>query len=341
MERQTIFLGANSYQGFFSLYDEYIASLSLRRLYVLKGGAGCGKSTFMRRIAERAETEGEAPVLVLCSGDPDSLDGIILPDRGIALFDGTSPHVLEPSLVGYKGYYIDLSRFYLSPSPGLEPWDRGYREHYRKAYLYLSAAGSVEAASLLPEETADAIRRRARALAERSLKRGRSPAAGTERRYFTDAFTCKGNLTLPETRRLLTPRLIALTGDSQRSDLFLRSFRELALERGCQVHICPDPLRPARIAHLLLPELGFGVTTGEGDRRIHLERLGSPPTEAERNAQREAEQMKQSLLHKAKKELSLAKHDHDRLEAAVHAQVDFQAADAAAKELADRLFGSR
>ena len=29
-------------------------------------------------------------VRVLCSGDPDSLDGVVLPDRGAAFFDGTS-----------------------------------------------------------------------------------------------------------------------------------------------------------------------------------------------------------------------------------------------------------
>ena len=49
------YLGANSYKGFYSLYDEFLFSDAIKRLYILKGGAGCGKSSFMRKIAEAAE----------------------------------------------------------------------------------------------------------------------------------------------------------------------------------------------------------------------------------------------------------------------------------------------
>ncbi len=335
MDQQTIFLGANSCHGFISLYEEYIASLSLSCIYVLKGGAGCGKSTFMRRVAARAEEAGKKVIYILCSGDPDSLDGIILPELGTAFFDGTAPHVLEPPMVGYRGFYIDLSRYYRSPSPELEPWDTGYREHYRKAYLYLSAAGSVESTETLSEKTAAAIRARAVSLGKRKLRRLRN-ASGSVTRFFTDAFTCQGSISLPETRRALAPHLIALTGGSVRSDLFLKTVHAIAADKGYSTVLCPDRLRPERIAHLLIPELGLGITTGEGDRRIHLERLGEP-SEGGKTAAKETDGMRQSLLHKAKKELSLAKHDHDRLEAAVHSRVDFSAVEAAAQEMAERI----
>ena len=337
MDQQTIFLGANSYRGFTSLYEEYTASLSLSRLYVLKGGAGCGKSTYMRRIGEKAEADGKKVIYVLCSGDPDSLDGVVLPELGTALFDGTAPHVLEPPLVGSRGYYIDLSRFYRAPSPALEPWDAGYREHYRKAYLYLSAAGSIEELEVLSDRTAEAIRARALSFGERNLRRRREKTKESSARLFTDAFTCQGSISLPGTRRALAPRLIALTGGSTRGDLFLNTLWRAAEEKGYSAVLCPDPLRPERLAHLLLPELGLGVTTGEGDRRIHLERLGDRPGTEDGVAAKEAEGMKHSLLHKAKKELSLAKHDHDLLEAAVHPNVDFPAVEAAALEMADRI----
>ncbi len=337
MDQQTIFLGANSYRGFTSLYEEYIASLTPSCLYVLKGGAGCGKSTFMRRIGEKAEGEGKKVIYVLCSGDPDSLDGIILPELGTAFFDGTAPHVLEPPLVGSRGYYIDLSRFYRSPSPELEPWDTAYREHYRKAYLFLSAAGSVAETEKLSDRTAEAIRARAVSFGERNLRRRREETRGGSTRFFTDAFTCQGSISLGETRRALAPRLIALTGGSARGDLFLKTLRRTAEEKGYAAVLCPDPLRPEQIAHLLLPELGLGVTTGEGDRRIHLEKLGDHSGTEDGLAAKEAEGMKRSLLHKAKKELSLAKRDHDLLEAAVHPNVDFPAVEAAALEMADRI----
>ena len=76
----SIFLGANTGCGFRSLYDEYIGSLDLRRTYVLKGSAGCGKSSLMKRMAAHAAGIGTPAVRVLCSGDPDSLDGLVLPE---------------------------------------------------------------------------------------------------------------------------------------------------------------------------------------------------------------------------------------------------------------------
>ena len=161
MKEISIFLGANTGRGFRSLYEEYIGSLTPERLYILKGSAGCGKSGLMKRVAARAAQGGQRVIRVLCSGDPDSLDGVVLPEAGIAFFDGTSPHVLEPALTGERGFYADLSRFFTSPAEGLEAWEEAYREHYRKAYRFLAAAGSLEEVCRCDSETRAAIVRRA------------------------------------------------------------------------------------------------------------------------------------------------------------------------------------
>lgn len=90
------FLGANSPQGFYSLYDQLIKIEDAAAVYILKGGAGCGKSTLMRQVALAAEDENEQVEYILCSGDPDSLDAIVLPAQGVALVDGTAPHAAAP-----------------------------------------------------------------------------------------------------------------------------------------------------------------------------------------------------------------------------------------------------
>ena len=54
MKSTHFFLGANSAEGFYSLYDQLLDA-GLDDLLILKGGPGCGKSTFMRRIAEALE----------------------------------------------------------------------------------------------------------------------------------------------------------------------------------------------------------------------------------------------------------------------------------------------
>jgi replication-associated recombination protein RarA len=51
------FLGANSEEGFFSLYDQLLGG-RLDDLMILKGGPGCGKSTFMRRMGAAMERAG-------------------------------------------------------------------------------------------------------------------------------------------------------------------------------------------------------------------------------------------------------------------------------------------
>ena len=47
----TFFLGANSPAGFYSLYDQMLPAREARRIFLLKGGAGCGKSTLMKRVS--------------------------------------------------------------------------------------------------------------------------------------------------------------------------------------------------------------------------------------------------------------------------------------------------
>ena len=93
------FLGANAPTGFYSLYDHLIPPERARAVYILKGGPGCGKSTLMRKIGAWAEEAGLDTEYILCSGDPDSLDAVILPTLAVAIVDGTAPHVVV--LLGY------------------------------------------------------------------------------------------------------------------------------------------------------------------------------------------------------------------------------------------------
>ena len=90
------YLGANSPTGFYSLYSELLPPETASVIYILKGGPGCGKSTLMRQVAQQAAQAGETVEYILCSGDPDSLDAILLPGKKAALVDGTAPHDTAP-----------------------------------------------------------------------------------------------------------------------------------------------------------------------------------------------------------------------------------------------------
>jgi len=85
------FLGGNTPVGFYSLYHQLSDPTRMRALYIIKGGPGSGKSTLMRRVERHAREAGLDTELVLCSGDPDSLDALLLPQLRAALVDGTAP----------------------------------------------------------------------------------------------------------------------------------------------------------------------------------------------------------------------------------------------------------
>jgi hypothetical protein len=86
------FAGANSGEGFRNLFSEMVDIENTYDFMVLKGGPGVGKNTFMREIGRTMEAAGTPVEYLWCSGDPDSLDGVVLPELRCAVADGTSPH---------------------------------------------------------------------------------------------------------------------------------------------------------------------------------------------------------------------------------------------------------
>lgn len=85
----------------------------------------------------------------LCSGDPDSLDAILLPRLGVAIVDGTAPHVVEPKYPGAVEEYVNLGRAYqregLQEVKGeLMSCMTGYKACYQRAYRCLGAAAAIQ-----------------------------------------------------------------------------------------------------------------------------------------------------------------------------------------------------
>lgn len=107
MQPLHFFLGANSEEGFSSLYEQLLGG-RFDDLLILKGGAGSGKSTFMRRVGAAVERTGERVVYINCSGDPDSLDGAIFLDRRAAIVDGTAPHGTAP--LGHRTKKVNICK---------------------------------------------------------------------------------------------------------------------------------------------------------------------------------------------------------------------------------------
>jgi len=141
-----LFMGATTADGFVAFYDQIADMYDLEKLYILKGGSGIGKSTFMRKFADAFATE--ARDFLICAGDPKSLDGVIIPARRVGIIDGTAPHIVDPKYPGVIDEIVNLGEFI---DPSRVTADRAtlaklYAEkadHYKHATENLAAARRV------------------------------------------------------------------------------------------------------------------------------------------------------------------------------------------------------
>ncbi len=146
-ESGELFAASNSARGFKSYYDKIFDREHLLHLYIIKGGPGTGKSSFMRRIGEYFESRGIAVEYYKCSFDPDSIDGI-LTDTGIAFIDGTAPHPAECDISGARDELIDLGVFWNAQALSkkyaeIARISAEKRKAYDVAYGYLAACGEI------------------------------------------------------------------------------------------------------------------------------------------------------------------------------------------------------
>ena len=142
-----LFAGANSGGGFVSFYDTITSDEDIERIYILKGGPGTGKSSFMRDAVSLAVEKGLSAEKYNCSSDPDSLDAVVIGGR-YAILDGTAPHTVDPKAPGAREEIIDLGAFW-DPKKLQESYEKikklsdGKSKSYSMAYRYLSAAKNV------------------------------------------------------------------------------------------------------------------------------------------------------------------------------------------------------
>lgn len=141
------FAGTNSYQGFKSLFH-YIADERTKRIIILKGGPGTGKSTIMKKIAEKALAAGYDTEHFYCASDHSSLDAISIPHLGYVIVDGTAPHIIEPTIPGAYDEIVNLGECWNAAA--LEPYQQEIKNLlqensscYQQAYQYLQEAAVV------------------------------------------------------------------------------------------------------------------------------------------------------------------------------------------------------
>ena len=335
------FLGANTPVGFISFFDELYNPYDNSSAYIIKGGPGTGKSTLMKKVAKECEQKGLATEKVYCSSDPDSLDGIIVPDLGISIADGTSPHTLEPKFPGACENIINTGAF----------WDkRKLKEradeirsltlensiHHRRSVKYLAAAGSIAEENIRITSAyidRDKIDSFAMRFAMRELSRKKDSHPGRKIKRFISALTPKGQVFLDEGIKALASRIIAIDDEySCASSLLLDTIGEIAVKNGYDVIFCHCPLKPRmQCEHIIIPEKNLALITVrsahktkiEYDRIIHTKRFFRDGINEHMTYLRFNRRLMRELIEEAIAALKDAKRTHDKLEKIYVEAMDF------------------
>ena len=142
------FASMNTAYGFHSEFHSIFDPNQLNKIYILKGGPGCGKSSVMKYIADYAEEKGKIVERFFCSSDPNSLDGIILKEEKIAIVDGTAPHQIDPNFPGIVENIVNLGSFWnikkiLPYKKEILELIQEKKNAYQSAYQFLEAYGKV------------------------------------------------------------------------------------------------------------------------------------------------------------------------------------------------------
>ncbi len=311
------FAAANSYLGFVSYFGEVFASKDYSKIYVLKGGPGTGKSSFMKRISEHFIAKNCYVEEIYCSSDPHSLDGVIIAnDSGrIALLDGTAPHERDAVCPGAIDEIINLG----------EGWDEGFlraerekilslsaekSKSYKSAYRYLKTAGTSDE-SIKEIYLAYFNKFKAKSEAERLLNDISASDSSIISTRLISSFGRYGEYRL-DTLDKASSRKIFIGGNDISAMLFLNLCIGVLVEKGQKIIRLPYALDDSMTDGIYLPDNSLAVLRG-GDGNVNANEFVSiSKSDSERI--RRAEELKREALEEAKRWFAIASDLHFRLE---------------------------
>lgn len=265
-----MFPGGNTPVGFYSYYQYIIDRSTARRVFILKGGPGTGKSTLMLKVGLELAKQGLCIEFMHCSSDNNSLDGVVIPGLRIAIIDGTSPHVVDPIYPGAVDEIINLGQFwhvqeFIGSRDDIISINGRIKDLFASAYRYLNAAASLK------EDT--------ESIYEQSLDRGMealftheliqkvlgnvipSKTPGSQRCLFASAITPRGFSDYLDSictgNRII--RLSAPAGNC--THRILETLKNAALLGGYNIETYFCPMSPKKIEHMVIPELSLSVIT--------------------------------------------------------------------------------
>ncbi len=338
----SFFFGANNKIEYCSLYKNTYDPFEKGNHIILKGGPGTGKSTLMKRVAEKLEKDGYYIERGYCSADPSSLDIVIAPEINFSILDGTAPHTFDPIVPGVNEHIVDLS----------VAWDREYlKSHSNEIYehlksnsaLHSNVASFLRVASQIETQSVllcsnfidkEKLLRYKKRLCSRYIPKKKGDKKGREHKRFLSAVTPEGIIVEHDSIVALSEKIITIKDEfSLVSPGIMEYVGNFALDAGYDVYKCYCPLFPSfKVEHIIIPELKLSFFTENSyhysvdteSTRVNASRFYDK--EAFKNSKEKLDfqkKAKKELIDEAVRKLSLALDIHDRLEEYYIKSTDF------------------
>lgn len=261
-----MFPGAVTSQGFYSYY-QYMIDQNANHIFVIKGGPGVGKSSFMKKIGQSMLELGYDLEYHCCSSDKGSIDGIVIPKLKIALLDGTAPHIVDPKNPGAVDEIINLGDYWnedrLKQSrEEIKPCNAKVSDYFQRAYFALKEAkialdewkyytSGYQNWSQINQTTLKI---------EREIFRIKPKNGGNERHLFAWGHTPQGKTEYIDTLIKDTEILYNLIGQpGTGKSTFLSKMAERARTFGLDVEYYHNTLDPQQLDLIIIPEIRIAL----------------------------------------------------------------------------------
>lgn len=340
------FPGGNTPQGFVSYYD-YVIKPDAKRIFLLKGGPGTGKSTFMKRVSTQLLEAGFDVENHHCSSDNNSLDGIVIPALQVAFIDGTAPHIVDPKNPGCVDEIIHLGDYWnesaiIKHKADILACNAKIKNQFQRAYRLLRAARAlyddweaINSAALNAAHANEIVND----IKQTVFYGINSVGCGNIRKLFASAITPNGAVNYLTSLVGVMPNRYMITGEPGTGKATLvQKIADAAVEKGLDIEVLYCPFDPAKPEHILIPALGTAITTsvpphtspGEGAiMSINMDDCLSSKSLASYAAMKTYDkEMYQELFDKAITSIQQAKQLHDELETYYIPSMDFSGIEA-------------
>jgi hypothetical protein len=346
LKERHFFAGNNTAKGFYSHFDHIINLEDAKHYYILKGGPGVGKSSFMKKFASIMSSKGHSIEYVHCSSDKDSMDAVVILELKLAFVDGTAPHVVDPIYPGVVDEILNLGHF-LDDTKLMKYKDEIIQTSKAKTHIYKSAYRYLACANLIQEDIHSIYDQMTNIssflkLSEEIIHEifhlsdskddGKKP--GNIRKLFSESYTSDGYISFTDS--LCAERKVwSIRGNN--TNFTSRLFEHVVLEatkKGYDTECFYRPLNPDKIQHVLIPDLNLMLRSDEDKGYAKADKvidLGSLMDRSKLNSLSHDIESKQlqydSFISHALQQLSQTKKLHGSLEKIYVGAMDFKGVD--------------